>query len=273
MPLENARSAALTTFTIKVDGQPIPETHGVLSIEIGHEVGCIPYVNIVVQDGDTATQTFAISESDTFLPGAEITIDLGYDRDEQTVFSGIVTRQRIDAPARGSSRLHIEAKHRCFRMAHARKSRVWVETTDADALSDLAAIQSIPFEGESTTKRPQLVQHQASDWDFAVLRAERIGQLLSAEVAGLKMFVPDPTATPEIALEYGGNLFAFNLELDAERQPETVETGAWTPADQEIAAASAAGNDIAGPGNLSGGQLAEVSTVNPRPRHPGARDH
>jgi Rhs element Vgr protein len=272
MPLETARSAALTTFTIKVNGTVIPDTYGVLSIEIGHEVGYIPYAHIVLQDGDTAARTFAVSESDTFVPGGQIEIDLGYDRDEKTVFKGVVTRQRIDAPSHGSSRLHVEAMHPCFRMAHARKSRAWADTTDADAISDLAAAHGIGFDGSSDAPRPQLYQHQASDWDFAVLRTERIGQLLTAELGGLRMFKPDPAATPDVTLEYGINLFSFNLELDASRQPESVEVGAWTPADREVTTGEASPDDVAGPGNLLGGHLASVATLKLRPRHPGLRD-
>ncbi|MCG6901988.1 MAG: type VI secretion system tip protein VgrG [Rhodobacter sp.] len=272
MPLEIPRSAALTTFTIKLNGQPMNGTFGVLALEVSQSVGRIPYAHIVLQDGDTATQTFPISEADDFVPGAEITLDLGYDRDETLVFKGIVTRHRIEAPQGGASRLHIEAKHACFRMAHARKSRVWVETTDADALGDLAAVQGLSFDGSSTATRPQLVQHQASDWDFAVTRAENIGQVLLADDSGLRMFTPDPAAPPVKPLEYGINLFAFNLELDAEQQPASIETGAWTAGDAAITLAEAEGDAVPGPGNLSGGDLGDVSTLKPRPRHPGARD-
>lgn len=272
MPFDIQPSAALTTFTLRVNGTAIPDTYGVLSIEISLQVGSIPHAHIVLQDGDTAEQTFAISESDTFVPGAEIEIDLGYNRQEQTVFKGVVTRQRIDAPGHGSSRLHVEAMHACFRMAHARKSRAWVDTSDADAIADLAAEHSIGFSGSSDAVQPQLYQHQASDWDFAVLRTERLGQLLIAELDGLKMFKPDPSAAPTMTLEYGINLFSFNIELDASRQPESVEVGAWTPADQAITTGDAAPDDVAGPGNLSGNDLASAATLKLRPRHPGLRD-
>ena len=272
MTRQTPRSVALTTFSIRVEGSAIPDTYGVLSLEIGQEVGCIPYAHIVLQDGDTASQTFAISEGDVFVPGAGIEIDLGYNREERTVFRGVVTRQRIDAPGRGSSRLHVEARHSCFRMAHARKSRSWVETTDADAIADLAAEQGIQFDGSSDTVRPQLYQHQACDWDFAVLRCERIGQLLSGSIDGLQMFRPEPQALPALDLEYGVNLFSFNLELDASRQPETTEVGAWSPADQEVTTAEASAGDVVGPGNLSGGDLAQASTLKTRPRHAGSRD-
>jgi len=272
VPVQATGSVALSTFTIRVAGSAIPGSYGVLSLDIVHEIGRIPYAHLVLQDGDTAEQTFAISESDTFVPGAEIEIDLGYDREEQTVFRGVVVRQRIDAPGRGASRLHVEALHPCYRMARGRRSRAWVDVTDADAIGDLAADRGIAFDGSSTTRRPQLFQHQASDWDFAVLRSERIGQLLSAEPDGLRMFHAEPTAAPGLDLEYGINLFSFNLELDAADQAEQVEVGAWNPADQALIEGDAAAEDVPGPGNLSGGDLADVSDLKLQPRHPGMRD-
>jgi phage protein D len=226
VPSREPASAALSTFTIRVDGSAIPGSYGVLSLEIAREVGRVPWAHLVLQDGDAAQQSFAISESDTFAPGAELEIDLGYDREEQTVFRGIVVRQRLDAPGRGASRLHVEARHACFRMARGRRSRAWVDVTDADAIGDLAAAAGLAFDGSSTGTRPQLFQHQASDWDFAVLRAERIGQLLSAELDGLRLFTADPAADPTLELAYGRNLFSFNLELDASDQAETAEVGA-----------------------------------------------
>ncbi|QIE56035.1 type VI secretion system tip protein VgrG [Pikeienuella piscinae] len=272
MPFDPIPSSSLSTFTVKVGGAALAETVGVISIEIGREIGRVPYAHLVIQDGDPAAQTFAISEAPDIAPGVEIEILLGYDREESLVFSGVVTRHRIEAPLHASSRLHVEAKHRCFRMAHARKSRIWTEVTDADALSDLAALQGLAFDGESAAVRPQLVQHQATDWDFAVMRAEMVGQALLATNDGLKMFTPDPGAPPSMALEYGRTLFALDLEIDAEAQPESVEAGAWIPADQAVATAEAGGEDVPGPGAADGAALATVSNQKPRPRHAGGRD-
>lgn len=272
MPLEPTRSAALTTVTIRSNGSEIPGTFALLSLEVSQVCGCIPYAHLIFQDGDPAKQSFDVAASDEFAPGAEIEIDLGYNREENLVFKGLATRLRVEAPLNGSSRLHVEVKHAAFRMHHARHSRVWTDVTDADALSDLAAGYGIGFDGSSETARPQLVQHQASDWDFSVLRGERIGQLLLGGPHGLRLFAPDSNAEPSVTLEYGRTLFSLDLELNAEAQAAEISVGAWSPADASIETAESAAGDVAGPGNLDGSALAEASGVKPKPRQAGARD-
>jgi len=272
MPLEPTRSAALTTVTIRSNGSDIPGTFALLSLEISQVCGSIPYAHLIFQDGDPAKQSFDIAASDEFSPGAEIEIDLGYDRNEELVFKGIATRLRVEAPLHGSSRLHVEVKHAAFRMHHARHSRIWVDVTDADALGDLASGYGIGFDGDSDAERPQLVQHQATDWDFSVLRGERIGQLLVGEPDGLRLFIPDPAADPAATLEYGRTVFSLDVELNAEAQASEISVGAWSPADAAIETAESSSSDVPGPGNLDGDALAEAAGVKPKPRQSGARD-
>jgi Rhs element Vgr protein len=272
MPLDATQSAALTTFTIRSGGTEMPGRYALLSLEVSQICGAIPYANLIFQDGDPAKQRFDIASSKAFAPGTEIEIDLGYNREQQLVFRGIATRLRIEAPLNGSSRLHVEVKHVAFRMHHARHSRVWTDSTEADALSDLASAHGIGFEGRSEEKRPQMVQHQCSDWDFSVLRAERIGQLLLGTPDGIRLFVPDLSAEAKAVLEYGVNLFSLDLELNAEAQAAEIAVGAWSPADAVIVTAESATTDVPGPGDLNGQKLAEAAKVTPKPRHPGARD-
>lgn len=272
MPLDPATSAALTTVTIRSGGAEVPGTYALLSLEVSQICGAIPYAQLVFQDGDPSKQSFEIASAPDFAPGAEIEIDLGYNRTEELIFRGIATRLRVEAPLHGSSRLHVEVKHAAFRMHHARRSRVWTDTTDAEALGDLAAAHQIAFDGTSEAKHPQLVQHQASDWDFAVLRGERIGQLLVGGTGGLRLFTPDPAQAPVAEVEYGRNLFAVDLELNAEAQAGEVSVGAWDPAEAAIQTAESAAGDVPGPGDLAGARLAEAAGIAPKPRHPGARD-
>lgn len=272
MPLEPTRSAALTTVTIRSNGTEIPGTFALLSLEIAQICGSIPYAHLIFQDGDPAKQSFDIAASDTFVPGAEVEIDLGYNRNEELIFKGIATRLRAEAPLKGSSRLHVEVKHAAFRMHHARHSRVWVDVSDADAIEQIAGGYGIGFEGSSETQQPQLVQHQATDWDFCVLRGERIGQLLVGETDGLRLFTPDPSKDPAATLEYGRTLFSLDVELNAEAQAAEISVGAWSAAEAEIETAESAASDVPGPGNLDGNALSDASGHKPKPRQTGARN-
>ena len=133
MPLDpTARSAALSTLTVRIDGQDLPESFQIVAVDVTRALGRVPRAQIVFLDGDAAAQTFVSSEADELKPGAEIEIHAGYDRRETLIFRGVITRQRIEAPRRGDTRLHVEAKHASFRMALARRSRLWIEQTEAN---------------------------------------------------------------------------------------------------------------------------------------------
>ncbi len=271
MVLDLGTDTSLTTVTLLVDGTDVTNELVIISIETGRMLDRIPYAQIVFQDGDPAEQTFALSEGPLFPPGAEIEILAGYQLDNEPIFKGIVTRQRIEAPLHGSSRLYVDLRHPAFRMGHARKSRIWSEVTDADAVGEIAQGHGINFDGSSPTVRPTLVQHQATDWDFTVQRAQMVGQAVLAEDGGLKLVTPGP-GSPEADVEYGADVFAIEMEFDAERQPTEVETGAWGAADQSVATAASAGPPFVGPGNTDYAGFGDVAGLTPRERASGARD-
>lgn len=262
---------SLTTITVLVDGTDVTETLAIQSLETGRMLDRIPYAQVIFQDGDPATQTFEVSEGPLFPPGAELEILAGYHLDNTTIFKGVVTRQRIEAPLHGASRLHVEARHPAFRMGHARKSRVWQDITDADAIGEIAQAHGISFDGTTPTVRASLVQHQASDWDFAVVRAQMVGQALLASDGALGLITPEPQSA-ELTLAYGVDLYSIEMELDAERQPTEVDTGAWGAADQAVATSSSAGPPFVGPGNTDYAALGDVARHTPFERLSGARD-
>ncbi len=71
-----------------------------LSIDVEKEINRIPTAKIVVRDGNPASQDFALSNQDLFVPGKEIEIRLGYHSDEETIFKGIVIRHSLNSRRR-----------------------------------------------------------------------------------------------------------------------------------------------------------------------------
>jgi uncharacterized protein involved in type VI secretion and phage assembly len=71
---------------------------------------------------------------------------------------------------------------------------------------------------------------------------------------------------------FGQGLMEAEIELDAESQLASVETGAWDPANQELTLAVTEDAAVVHPGDQPGGTLAETGAATARLRHPGARD-
>jgi Rhs element Vgr protein len=272
--LADSRPAHLTTFTVKAAGTDLGGEYKIVSIEIRREVNRVPRATLVLIDGDAAAQTFAHSEEDTLIPGVEVEILGGYSSDEATLFKGVVTRHRIEVMQRGGSRLTVEMCDPVFRMTLGRRSRNFSDVTDSDVMETVIGMHAgLSAEVTPTAvPHPQIVQHQVSDWDFLVMRAEMAGYAVIAVDGAVKVAPPAQAGAAVSTAIFGQGLFSAEVELDAESQFTAVETGAWDAANQELTTAEADDAVTPGPGNLTGADLAATGGVGAALRHPGARD-
>ena len=272
--LADSRPTHLTTFTVKADGAELGGAYGIVSIEIRREVNRVPKATMVLVDGDAAAQTFATSEEETLVPGAEVEILGGYSREEATLFKGVVTRHRVEVLGRGGSRLTVEMRDPVFRMTLGRRSRNFNDVSDSDVMEQLIGLHpGLTAEVEATdVTHPQVVQHQVSDWDFLVMRAEMAGFAVICVDGTVRVGPPAVAGAAATAAVFGEGLHAADLELDAESQLTVVETGAWDMANQELAVAEAEDAPTPGPGDIPGADLAEAGGAGAALRHPGARD-
>ena len=272
--LGNARPTHLTTFTVKAAGTALGAEYGLVSLEIRREVNRVPKATMVLLDGDAAAQNFAISEQETLVPGVEVEILGGYESEENTLFKGVITRHRVEVGARGGSRLIVEMRDPVFRMTLGRRSRNFTDVSDADVMEQVIGLHPGLTAEVSVTElvHPQIVQHQVSDWDFVVMRAEMAGLAVSCVDGMVKIAAPAVAGAAASTAVFGQNLFSAELELDAETQLTAIETGAWDAANQELVTAEADDASTPGPGDISGADLAQAGGEGAALRHPGARD-
>jgi len=272
--LGNARPTHLTTFTVKAGGDALGAEYGIVSLEIRREVNRVPKATMVLLDGDAAAQNFAISEQESLIPGVEVEILGGYESEKNTLFKGVITRHRIEVGARGGSRLIVEMRDPVFRMTLGRRSRNFTDVTDADVMEQVIGLhKGLTVEVSPTDLvHPQIVQHQVSDWDFVIMRAEMAGLAVTCIDGMVKIVVPTVDGAAASSAVFGRGLFSAELELDAETQLTAVETGAWDAANQELITAEADDAATPGPGDISGAQLAQAGGEGAALSHPGARD-
>jgi hypothetical protein len=119
---------------------------------------------------------------------------------------------------------------------------------------------------------PQIGQHQVSDWDFLVMRAEAAGALVLVTDGTVRVAAP-AVAGPAVAdAIFGQGLRSASLEMDAESQLVAVGTAAWDPAGQAMLMAEETDAPMAGPGNLKGPDLAVAGGAKAALAQAGARD-
>lgn len=253
------RSPDVVTLTIRIDGAELPGTVAILAAETVSQANRIPYARLRIGDGDPARGDFPQSSGDLFVPGKAVELLAGYHGETEPVFSGIVVRQRL-VVRRGGSWLEVDCRHPAFKMTLVRRNRYFEETSDSEVAETLLRDYELDADITSTDViHPQLLQYQATDWDFMLSRLEGAGQLCLAEADAVRSVVPSLDEDPIADIGYGATLLELDAELDARTQSGTVLAKAWDPSGQELLEAEAADPGWAGNGNLTAAELAEAT--------------
>ncbi|GAA0712127.1 VgrG-related protein [Aquimarina litoralis] len=251
----------LVTFTITSGGSDIPDTYQILDIKTTQEVNKIAEAEITILDGNTATQDFEVTSADTFAPGAEIEISLGYESTNTSVFKGIVTKQSIKVDGSGSQLL-VTCKDAVITSTVGRKNAVFLDSTDSDIIEQIAGNYSFSNAvTASTATHEEVVQFYATDWDFIVSRAEVNGMIVYTDSGTLTVDTPDVSSDPELSLQFGYDIIELDAQIDAVSQYSSVEGNSWDMDNQALTNVTASEPTVNEQGNLSGSTLGDVLSV------------
>jgi Rhs element Vgr protein len=257
IPSERAKSAA--TYSLLSDGEAVPRTVQLLAVGTTRDVGRIPMATLVIVDGEPSQETFAVSDGAAFEPGKEIEIKLGYRASEQTVFKGLVMRQSIKVRD-GGSVLAVDLKDAAEKMARTRHSRYFQDVTDSDVLEELIDAHGLDKDIEATShQHTSLVQHDATDWDMALCRAEAAGKLVFVEDGKVLIKAPNLSADAALVIQFGATVHELDASIDARLQLASVGGTTWNAADQAVNdSLTAADPGVPEAGNLDAATLAGV---------------
>jgi Rhs element Vgr protein len=247
------------SFTIKVNGAPIPNTIPVYSLSVHNEANRIPAAYISMADGDASLADWPISSEDLFVPGNEIEILAGYHGLDESIFKGIVTRHSLRM-RRQKTELQVECRHKAVLMTIARNSQLFEEVKDSDIASTLLDTYGLTGTIEDTpVTHAEMVQYDCTDWDFLISRAEAMGALIIAREDKIDMLKPAVESTAAATLRFGTNLIEFDAEIDGCQQYGSIKAQSWDPAAQELLEAEASDPGWVTPGNLDPAELGAAS--------------
>jgi len=246
------------TVAILVDGKEIPGDLHVLSVSVTRELNRIPAASIQLRDGEPSKATFAVSNTDNFVPGKEIEIQLGYRSQNETVFKGVVVRQGIKIRKSGSV-LFVDCRDSAVKMTSGLKSHYFTDKKDSDIMEEILGSHSLQKDVETTTPDlKEVVQYDSTDWDFLLCRAEANGQVVLVEDGKVTVAKPATSGSPVLQVAYGSTVLELDAEIDARWQSKGVKTSSWSPADQKAVDADAKEPSVTQSGNLSAADLAKV---------------
>ncbi|MGH2664793.1 type VI secretion system tip protein VgrG [Flavobacterium sp.] len=253
------KSGGIATFSIKINGSTIPDELSVLSVHIEKKVNRISLAKIVILDGEANTGTFEASSSATFVPGAAISIEAGYDAKNQVVFTGLIMTQSIRVDSLVGSALEIECRDTAVKMIVGRKSLTYSNKKDSDIISSIIGTYSgLTADVKATTTTwPEQVQYYVTDWDYILALAETNGLIVTTINGKVSVNPPDSNTTSVLTVTYGDSLLEFNAKLNATNQLGNVTSNTWDYKNQAVINSEATPN-ITGSGNLSSKKLSEV---------------
>lgn len=232
--IKTSKSADLITFKVLVEGKELSKIHGVKSISVIKEVNKIPTAKIVLIDGEASKREFKLSNEELLIPGKKIEITAGYHSDEETIFKGIIIKHNIKV-RENSSQLIVECKDEAIKMTIGRKSKYFYESKDSEIIEELISKQGLSKEVEATShKHKELVQYNATDWDFMVLRAQANGKLCFIDDGKITVAKPNISQGEIETISFGATLLEFDAEIDARHQVKKVSSYAWNHSDQAL---------------------------------------
>lgn len=86
------RAAKIKVYS---DGKAIEENIAVVSAFVSKAINEISCAKIVFAGGNTPVGKFPFSDKDTINPGKTVRIDIECEKDQKTVFEGVVVKKRI----------------------------------------------------------------------------------------------------------------------------------------------------------------------------------
>ena len=242
--------------SVLINGTELSNEILISQITVNKSFNKVASAKLVFLDGSVADRDFALSNDDRFKPGNEIEIQLGYHGDVETVFKGIIIKHGIKTKQNGASVLLIEAKDQAVKLTGARKSAYYIQKTDSDIITSLAG-ESTPHVESTSFTHKQLVQFEASDWDFILTRAEANSMLVLTDDGSLIVKKP-ATGVSVLTARYGENIYEFEGEMDARKQVQSITSHSWDYTQQAVEDSSAGTADFTENGNFSSEDLGTV---------------
>ncbi|SHJ38714.1 type VI secretion system tip protein VgrG [Aquimarina spongiae] len=269
--IQTSQSADLVTFKILMDGQELSKKYQVQSIVVDKEVNRIPTAKLVINDGDPSARDFPLSNEDFLIPGKEVEITAGYHSDEATIFKGIIIKHNLRIRPK-SNQLIIECRDEAVKLTVGRKSKYFYDSADSDIFEEIIGTYGLGNDVEATTHtHTELVQYNASDWDFIMSRAQANGKICIVDDGEIKIVAPDLGQEEIETITFGASMLDFDAEIDARHQISKVSSYAWNYADQELLEIEANDPAVSLNGNLSASDLADtIGVENVELRHGGA---
>jgi Rhs element Vgr protein len=268
-----ANACGQISVKLSANGESAPATHPILAVDVWLEVNKVARARVVIADVGREHTFFPISVSSSYVPGAKIVIELGYDNLTTEVFSGVIITHGLSVGPDEVAQLVIEAADPAMALTIGRHTKIFTDCTDSELMDRLIRGHNLRSDVSATSEtHPSLVQFACSDWDWLVMRAQVNGMVVTNSAGQVRVAAPNTHAEADLQLVYGQSIRQAQLTLDATNQlePAVLTSVAWDPSSQSLARGATPRVEVQELGNLSSQALAKVFNVKDAPQQTAA---
>lgn len=214
-----------------------------ISIAVMNDVDAISMLALTISAWNAAESKVKWMDDELFREGNPIRITMGYHDHLETLFTGEITALEPCFPEGSSPTLTVRAYDRLHRLMHRRNTKSYTNLKDSDIASQIAREAALQADTEDTgVVLPYLLQHNQTDYDFLLDRAQRIDYELVMEDRTLLFRPHEIEKEPVLKLRRDIELLEFRPRMTIMGQVEEVTVRGWSPKDKkEIVARSSAG--------------------------------
>lgn len=237
------------SFQLKVGGATVDPgvADDVLVIDVHEELGRLARATVLVQNWKDDTNEIKYSDGNVFEPGQPLELQLGYDSSLSTVFAGVIVALGAEFLPSRQPVLRVEARCKGSLLAGGRRSRVFEDSADGDAVSAIAGDYGLSADADAGPQSPFLVQDDVADWDYLRGRAELLGLAFYVRGDSVVFHAPQASGTPVATLTYGETLLELQVAQDLNGRSDAVTASAWDPDGLEAATSESSASDAAVP--------------------------
>src|SRR5690606_6301912 len=120
--------------------------------------------------------------------------------------------------------LTIECKHKAVKTTIGRKNAYFHNLSDADIISQVLddnGFSEVEIESTDGTHK-EIVQYNATDWDFILSRTEANGNIILTNDEKIVIKKPTVSGEPDLSLLHGTTIMELDAEMDSRNQYTSV---------------------------------------------------
>jgi len=247
MNVRNDFDTLAPEFRVRIKGEDLPAAAmaDLIELSVIDDVDANGMFTFAISAYDSVEMKIKWIDDDLFREGNAVEIAIGYRDNLQTVFSGEITGLEPEFREGQPPRLTVRGYDRRHRLMRERKTRSFTNIKDSDIANRIAGDAGLtPRVDDSQALLPYVLQHNQTDMEFLLSRAQRIGYEVTVSGQAL-IFRPRHLKQQEaLCLRREIELLEFRPRLTTVGQVEEFVVRGWSVKDKkEIVARAGTGDE------------------------------